>query len=71
MLHQARNQVGEATLEKFSPPMEKCVGHSFKLLDTVQKNSSHMVGRVRARAPWKFIDAPLWWRAPRIRTTGA
>jgi len=24
-------------LENFSPPLEKCVGHSFKILDIVQK----------------------------------
>jgi len=35
---QARNQGGgEAPLENFSPTLEKCVGHSLKLLDTVQK----------------------------------
>jgi len=28
----------------------------------------HGVGRVKARAPWKFIDAPRG-RNPRIRTT--
>jgi len=27
----------EAPLKNFSPPLEKCVGHSLKLLDTVQK----------------------------------
>jgi len=31
----------------------------------------HMVGRVRLVPPWKFIDAPLGWRIPRLRTTGA
>jgi len=39
--HQARNQWGaqggEVPLEKFSPLLEKCVGHSLKLLDAVQK----------------------------------
>jgi len=34
---QARKQRGEAPLETFSPPLEKCVGHSLKLLDIVQK----------------------------------
>jgi len=38
---QARNQGGargtKPSLENFSPPLEKCVGHSLKLLDTVQK----------------------------------
>jgi len=30
-------QGGEAPLENFSPSLEKCVGHSLKLLDIVQK----------------------------------
>jgi len=34
---QARNQGGQNPLENFSPPLEKCVGHSFKILDIVQK----------------------------------
>jgi len=35
---QARNQGPKPPLENFSPPsLEKCVGHSLKLLDTVQK----------------------------------
>jgi len=29
--------VGEAPLEKVSPPLEKCVGYSLKILDIVQK----------------------------------
>jgi len=32
-----RNQGGEAPLENFSPPLEKCVGHNLKILDIVQK----------------------------------
>jgi len=28
---------GEAPLENISPPMEKCIGHNVKLLDTFQK----------------------------------
>jgi len=28
---------GEAHLENFSSPLEKCVGHNLKLLDTVKK----------------------------------
>jgi len=35
---QARNQGGEAYLQNFSPPLEKFVGHSLKILDIVQKN---------------------------------
>jgi len=39
--HQSRNQGrrrgGEAPLEKFSLPLEKCVGHRLKLLDIVKK----------------------------------
>jgi len=34
---QARNQGGEALLENFLRPLEKCVGHSLKLLEIVQK----------------------------------
>jgi len=37
---QARNQGaqgGRSPLEKCSTPLEKCVGHSFKMLDIVQK----------------------------------
>jgi len=34
--NQARNQGGVAPVENFSPPLEECVGHSLKLLDTVQ-----------------------------------
>jgi len=35
-LQQSRNQGGRNPLEKIFPPLEKCVGHNFKLLDTVQ-----------------------------------
>jgi len=35
---QARNQGGETYLQNFSPPLEKFVGHSLKILDIVQKN---------------------------------
>jgi len=34
---QARDQGGGAPLEKYSPPLEKCFGHIFKLLDIVYK----------------------------------
>jgi len=34
---QVRNQGGEAPLENFSPPVEKCVGYNLKILDIVQK----------------------------------
>jgi len=37
---QARNQMGAGgakTLQIFSSPLEKCVGHNLKILDTVQK----------------------------------
>ena len=34
---QARNQEGESPLEIFSPPLEKCVGHSSKNLGPSQK----------------------------------
>ena len=34
---QARNQEGEAPQKIYLIPMEKCVGHSLKLLDIVQK----------------------------------
>jgi len=35
---QARNQGGRSLpIENVSPPLEKCVGHSLKLLDMVQK----------------------------------
>jgi len=33
---QARSYGGEAPLESFLPPLEKCVGHSLKLLDIGQ-----------------------------------
>jgi len=33
---QARNQGGADPLEKFSPPLEKCIGYRLKLLDIVQ-----------------------------------
>jgi len=51
---QARNQ-GEAgwvkpPLENFSPPLEKCVEHSFKILDIVQKI-------------WASLGVPSWLRA--------
>jgi len=53
---QARNQGGEAPLETFCP-LEKCVGHSLKLFDTVQK----------IRAPLKKLfvppSVPSWLRA--------
>jgi len=34
---QAHNQGGEAPLENFSPPLEKCFGRSLKILDIVKK----------------------------------
>ena len=34
---QARNQGSEAPPRKCFAPLEKCVGHSFKILDIVQK----------------------------------
>jgi len=37
-------------LEKFSPPLEKCVGHSLKLLETAKK----------IRAPLRKLFAPPW-----------
>ena len=33
--NQARNQGGESPLQNFSSPLEKCVGHSLKLLDII------------------------------------
>ena len=35
--NQGRRRGAKTPLEKFSPPLEKCVGHNLKLLDTVQK----------------------------------
>jgi len=34
-LGQARNQGGKSPLERFSPPLEKYVGHCLKVLDIV------------------------------------
>jgi len=48
---------GEASLENFSPSLEKCVGHNLKILDTVEK----------LRAPLRKLfappGAPSWLRA--------
>jgi len=54
---QACNQGGEGPLKKFSPPLEKGVGHSLKILVMVQKIWAHL-GKLFA--PPGF---PIWLRA--------
>ena len=46
---QARNQGGESTLDKFSPPQEKCAGRILKLLHSL-KNFSLIEKTLRP--PW-------------------
>ena len=61
-------QRGEATLENFRPPLEKCVGHSLKTLDIVQKIWVPL-GKVFAPP-----GVPSWLRAcvyTRLRTTAS
>ena len=41
-LYQARNQGGRSNPRKFFAPLEKCVGHSLKILDIVQKIWPHL-----------------------------
>ena len=57
---QARNQEerwGRNPPEKFSPPLEKCVGRSLKLLDTVQKIWAPL------RKLFATSGVPSWLRA--------
>jgi len=54
---QTRNQGGKPHLEKFSPSLEKCVGHGLKLLDIVQKNWAPL------RKPFDLPGVPSWLRA--------
>jgi len=56
--YQARNQGGaKPALENFSPTLEKCVGHSLKILDMVQKILA-LVGKLFAPP-----GVPSWLRA--------
>ena len=48
---------GEDPLKNFSPPVEKCVGYSVKLLDIVQKN------RAPLRQMFTPPGVPSWLRA--------
>jgi len=55
---QARNQGGVAHPRKIYTPLEKCVGHCSKLLDTVQKIWAHL-RKFFATSP----GVPSWLRA--------
>jgi len=60
---QARNQGG---LENFSPPPEKCVGYSLKILDIVKKfgplseNSSPLLVSQAGYGPGNYLEIFYW-----------